>query len=70
MKLPTAFTQEDISIHNASISTSQKLKKRKYFDKIMDETKEITLLTKNYDTKGITVLTAVIAVFRDKRSIF
>ena len=36
----------------------------------MDETKEITLLTKNYDTKGITVLTAVIAVFRDKRSIF
>ena len=70
MKLPTAFTQEDIFIHNASISTSQKLKKRKYFDKILDETKEITLLTKNYDTKGITVLTAVIAVFRDKRSIF
>ena len=44
MELPTAFTQRDISVHNASISTSQKLKKRKYLDKIMDETKEITLL--------------------------
>ena len=61
VKLSKPFAQKDFSVHNASIATSQKLKKLKYLDKIMDKTKVITLLTKCYDTKGIPLLTVVIA---------